>query len=244
MTLPTFDALAAFLHDALGADAYPPDERGGVFRAPADARAAAARPVARLGLALESWPSLRAWAAHEDLDAFFLHRPWRLRPDALGADVGVLYSHLPFDDHFTTGNNAPLAAALGFRTRELLGTKQGRRIGMLGDVDPLPAAEALARVTRVFGGTEAVELPDPARPVSRVAVVGAMNDALVREAAARGAGLYVTGQIRHPARAAVADTGLAIVAIGHARSERWGLDALAQIVGARWPALAVAVAGP
>ncbi len=244
MTLPTLDALAAFLHDALGADAYPPDERGGVFRAPAPARDAVTRPLARFGLALEPWPGLRAWAAHEALDALFLHRPWRLRPDALGAEVGVLYSHLPFDDHLTTGDNAPLAAALGFRTRELFGTKQERRIGMLGDVDPLPAADALARAARVFGGTEAVELPDPARPVSRVAVVGAMNDALVREAAARDVGLYVTGQMRHPARAAVAETGLAVAAVGHARAEHWGLGALAEIVGARWPALAVAVAGP
>ncbi len=242
MTLPTLDALAAFLHDALGAAAYPPDERGGVFRAPARTGDAATRPLTRLGLALEPWPGLRAWAAHEALDGVFLHRPWRLQRDALPPSVGVLHSHLPFDDHLATGDNVPLAAALGFHSREVLGVKDGRRIGMLGDIDPITAAEAVARVAATFGGTEAVVLPDPARRVARVAVVGAMNDALVREAVARGAGLYVTGQLRAPARAAVTETGIAITALGHTRSERWGLRALADLVCARWPALATVVA--
>ncbi|GJG87253.1 hypothetical protein tb265_24340 [Gemmatimonadetes bacterium T265] len=241
MSLPTLDALAAFLHDALGADAYPPEERGGVFHAPAT-RVAAGRPLTRLGLALDPWPGLRAWAARGAFDAVFLHRPWRLAQGTLGPEVGVVYAHLPFDEHLTTGDNAPLAAALGFRTREVLGRKQGRPIGMLGDVSPRPVADALALVTRVFGGVEAVVLPAPARTVAQVAVVGAMNDALVREAAARGAGLYVTGQLRAAARAAVDETGIAVAAVGHEESERWGLGALADLVGSRWPALQVAIA--
>nr|MDQ6926055.1 Nif3-like dinuclear metal center hexameric protein [Candidatus Eremiobacteraeota bacterium] len=203
MTLPTLDAIAGFLHDALGADAYPPEERGGVFRAPSVVHDAVVRPLRRIGLALEPWPGLRAWAAHAALDGLFLHRPWRLPPDALRPEVGVLSSHLPFDEHLTTGDNVPLAAALGLCTRVVLGTGEGRPLGMIGDVDPLPAADALARVEALFEGMEAVVLPDPTRAVARVAVVGAMTDALVREAAARGVGLYVTGQLRAPARAAV-----------------------------------------
>ena len=62
------------------------------------------------------------------------------------------------------------------------------------------------------------------------AVVGAMNDALVREAHARGAGLYATGQWRQPARAAVRATGLGVVVIGHRRSEQWGLHALCRLL--------------
>lgn len=243
MTLPTLDALAASLHDALGAAEYPPNERGGVFRAPERHGDATTRPLARLGLALEPWPGLRAWAHHERLDALFLHRPWRLRPDALAPEVGVLYAHLPFDDRLTTSDSAPLAAALGLGGREVLGVKDGRRIGMIGDVDPRPAADVVAHVDAVFGGAEAVAIPDPDRRVERVAVVGAMNDALVREAAARGAGVYVTGQMRQPARAAVAETGIAVVAVGHERAERWGLGALAAIVRDAWPALDVVIGG-
>ena len=57
-----------------------------------------------------------------------------------------------------------------------------------------------------------------------------MNDGLVRAANAAGAGLYVTGQWRQPARAAVRETGIGVAAVGHARSEVWGLRALVRLL--------------
>jgi putative NIF3 family GTP cyclohydrolase 1 type 2 len=75
--------------------------------------------------------------------------------------------------------------------------------------------------------------------VERIAVVGAMSDALVREAAERGADVYVTGQYRQPARRAVADTGISVIEIGHRRSEEWGLCALAGVLRERWAVLRV-----
>lgn len=173
MPLPTLDALAAFLRDALGAADYPLNERGGVFRAPTPAEDAGERPLARLDLALEFTPALPAWARRERYDALFLHRPWRLPNDALRPEVGVLYAHLPFDDRLTTSDNAPLADALGFRTREVLGVKDGRRIGMVGAVAPATAAAWVERVRQEFGSVEAVAVADADRRVSRAAVVGA-----------------------------------------------------------------------
>ena len=238
--LPTLAALADAVAAACDADAFPAPERGGVWPgrpAPPD------RPVARLGLALEPTPVLAAWVARERLDALFLHRPWRLAPDALPPDVGVLWCHLPFDERLTTGWNRPLADALALADPVPFAHRDGRPLGMIGDVAPAPAAALAARVRAEFGGAESfVPAATPDAPVARVAVVGAMTDAFVREAAARGAGLYVTGQLRAPARAAVAACGLAVLAVGHARSERWGLAALAAALGARWPALAIRLA--
>ncbi len=88
-----------------------------------------------------------------------------------------------------------------------------------------------------FGGFEATEGPET--ETDRVAVVGAMTEALVLEAAARGAGLYVTGQMRRPAEAAVVRTGMRVVAVGQARSERWGLRHLGSFLAAAFPGLTV-----
>ena len=77
------------------------------------------------------------------------------------------------------------------------------------------------------------------REVSRVAVVGAMTDALVREAASRGADVYTTGQLRQPAQAAVLETGIGVVGVGHRRCEEWGLRALAGVLCERWSRLEV-----
>jgi len=236
--LPAAESIAAFLHDVLGADAFPPEERGGVFRH------GDGRPIARLGVALEPWPGLACWVARERLDALFLHRPWRLAPDAVGEAVAVLWSHLPFDERLTTGFNTRLAGTLGASAPEPLGDKGGRPLGMVADVALGAAGAWTARVAAVFGGREAEVVPDAGAPVARVAVVGAMTDALVREAAARGAGLYVTGQLRQPARMAVTETGIAVVAVGHARAEWWGVQALAQLVAERWGGLSVVVPDP
>jgi putative NIF3 family GTP cyclohydrolase 1 type 2 len=156
----------------------------------------------------------------------------------------VVWSHLPFDERLTTGLNPRLADALGLTGAAPIGARDGRPLGMLGDVAPAPAGAWAARVAAVFGGAEGEVVPDPRAPVARAAVVGAMTDALVREAAARGAGLYVTGQLRHPGRAAAAETGVAVVAVGHARSEWWGVRALGHLVAERWGAVAVVAAPP
>lgn len=233
---PTIIALADCLHRALGAESCPPEERGGVLCS------GDGRRIARLGLSLDSWPTLGDWAARERLDALFLHRPWRLAPGALAPHVGVVWSHLHFDERLTTGDNPWLASALGMRTREPLGEKAGRPLGMIGDVVPCLTRDLVTRVRAAFGGSEQEHVPDPAAPLARIAVVGAMTDALVREAAARGAGLYVTGQLRQPARAAVAETGIAVIAVGHARAEWWGARTLGRLMVERWHGLTAVTA--
>jgi putative NIF3 family GTP cyclohydrolase 1 type 2 len=78
--------------------------------------------------------------------------------------------------------------------------------------------------------------------VNRLAVVGAMSDELVREAAEQDVDLYVTGELRQPARTAVQQTGMNVAVIGHAAGEQWGARALAGILRERWSQLDVLVA--
>lgn len=203
------------------------------------ARRDPARPVARLGLALEPWDGLGGWARAGSLDAVFLHRPWGLAPGALPPGVGLLASHRPFDERLTTGFNPALAARLGMTALEPLGERDGRPLGMLGAVERQPFDGWLARVREEFGGLEAAQ-PPRGGEVARVAAANAMTDALVREAAERGADAYLTGQLRVPARAAIAATGIGVVAAGHRRAEEWGLGELARVLRGRWPGLATA----
>lgn len=182
-----------------------------------------------MGLALEPASGLAEWVDAERLDAVFLHRPWGVEDAGLPADVGVLVSHAPFDHRLTIGANPDLTRDLGLRDPRPFGDKDGRAIGMMGDVQPDDPARFIDRVIQLFGGLEDV-LPGRARTVRRVAVAGAMTDTLVREAAAGGAELYLTGQIRPPGVRAAAETGIGVVAIGHARSETYGLRLLAGMI--------------
>jgi putative NIF3 family GTP cyclohydrolase 1 type 2 len=222
--MPALADLAAFIERLTQAHAF--------AEQPPAVWAPSSRTVARLGLALE--PSAEVARRAGELDALFLHRPWRAEEAGIRG-VGILTSHLGFDERLTVGFNPELAEALGVGAIEVLGTKEGRPLGMIGDFAGGFAALA-ERIADAFGAPEATE-PGSGAPVRRVAAVGAMTDALVREAAERGAGVYVTGQMRAPARRAVADTGMAVVAVGHRRSEVWGLHLLARLLREEWPGL-------
>jgi putative NIF3 family GTP cyclohydrolase 1 type 2 len=151
----------------------------------------------------------------------------------------VLASHLPFDERLTIGYNPDLAEALGLSGVEVLGSKEGRPLGMIGDISG-GLDVLLERIAAELAEPEQVERGSGSR-AGRVAVVGAMTDALVREAAARGAGAYITGQMRAPARAAVDETGIAVVVVGHRRAEVWGLHLLARLLRDEYPGLTTIV---
>lgn len=226
------DALAEFLDQFLAIHRFGEDQ-GGVYRA-------SVRPIHRLGLALEPWPELSEWARGENLDALFLHRPWKLQPGQVG--LGVLSYHLAFDECLTLGFNPRLAIALGMSDLEVLGEKAGRPIGMFGKVPTQSFARYATWVQEVFGMQD--QAAGAGAEVSQVAVVGAMTDKLVREAAVRGAEVYVTGQLRQPAHQAVIETGIRAIAVGHRRSEEWGLQALAGVLRERWSGLEVVLPDP
>lgn len=233
--MPTLAALAALIGETVDADTFP-NEPPAVF-------IASDRPIQRLGLALEPGPGLAGWVDADRLDAVFLHRPWGVEDAGLPAEVGVLASHAPFDHRLTIGANPDLARDLRMRDPHPFGEKDGRPMGMTGDVDPADPAILIDRITHLFGGVDEV-LPGRTESIRRVALAGAMTDAMVREAAARGAELYVTGQVRQPGLRGAAETGMGIVAVGHARSEVYGLRLLASTIEARFAGQIACVLDP
>lgn len=231
-----FETLVRFLDRLLAAERVAATgDPAGAWQAPPGAR-----PIRTVGLALEAWPGIGAWVAAETIDALVLHRPWRLDDFPVPPAVGVAAYHLAFDERLTLGCNPWLADTLGLAAPAVLGRKDGRPLGMIGGGADRPADAVVARLAAEFGGLDAV-LPGPGR-VERIAVVGAMTGPLVEDAARRGAALYVTGQVRQPALAAVGETGIGVVAVGHRRSETWGLRRLGRLIAAEYPAVRVAVA--
>lgn len=223
--------LSQFLDCFFAIDRYAQEERGGIYLP-------STRPISRLGLALEPWMHLPQWVEQQRVDALFLHRPWKLQLQELKQDIGVVSYHLAFDESLTLSFNPRLASVLSMSTLSVLGEKQKRAIGMIGDVPTKSFASYQNYVDEIFGGQEEARI-GVATEVSRVAVVGSMTDTLVREAAAQGADLYITGQLRQPAEIAVKETGISVIAVGHRRCEVWGLRALAGILRDRWSMLEV-----
>lgn len=232
----SLDELAQFLNQYFAVQQFG-DDQGGIY-------SNSLRPIRRIGLALEPCTEIAQWINEQQLDAIFLHRPWKLelkQPQL--KDLGIISYHLAFDERLTLGFNTRLAEVLGMSEIEILGEKQGRPIGMIGEILPQSFENFCSQIDEIFGGKEQA-YPSIYQQVSRVAVVGAMTEVLVYEAAARGANIYLTGQWRQPAQAAVLETKINVVAVGHRRCEEWGLRALAGVMRERWSKLDVICAHP
>ncbi|MBW4566433.1 MAG: Nif3-like dinuclear metal center hexameric protein [Mojavia pulchra JT2-VF2] len=225
------EEIIEFLNCFFAVERFPTSERGGVYLATSN-------PVKRIGLALEPWAQLPEWVSAQRLDALFLHRPWKLDAEKISPELGVISYHLPFDECLTIGFNLRLAQVLRMSGLEILGEKENRAIGMLGEIPTQNFASLCSCITQIFGGQDQVCAAVNTN-VIRIAVVGAMTDALVREASDRGADVYITGQFRQPAQEAMRETKIGAIAVGHRRSEVWGLRSLSGVLQERWSNLKV-----
>lgn len=244
MSISTFSLndLANFLQTELSTDRYPETEQGGIYYP-------SRRSIKRIGLALEPFSRLSEWVHERQIDALWLHRPWKLDLTGLPTDLGILSHHLPFDETLTMGYNPRLARQLGAIGDLLpIGYKQDksepgkalppRPIGMMIDIAPVEFDLLLDRIKTIFDGYDRAEAgfgtggwqPDS----YRIAVVGAMTESLVREAHKKGAHLYLTGAYRKAGQTTVDETGMAVIAAGHRRSEEWGIQTLGGLLQERY----------
>lgn len=205
------------------------DWLGAVFDEPGALRRTGPERVARLALALEPAdlpPDVMA-------DALFLHRARRAGDGWPG--LGVLSVHDGFDEQLTTGPNRRLARALGWtKLREVVW--EGRIVGLTATPPQRQWPELRAALHAELGGEDASWPPGDSSSL-RLALMNAMNPALVGHVADLGARVYLTGQLRPSAGGAARERGLGVIALGHRRTELWGLRQLARELRAAFPGL-------
>jgi putative NIF3 family GTP cyclohydrolase 1 type 2 len=230
MTPLSLSEMAGFLNAYLQVGLFPNDLNG-IYRS-------SARWINRIGLALEPFPELEQWIDDYSLDAVLLHRPWKLQmtPALHRACIGFLAYHLPFDERLTIGYNVLLAQKLGMTDLKVLGEKEGRPLGMIGNIVSTDFYTLRNWLQQEFRGEEK-SFPGAQYSVRRVAIVGALNSNLIQQAIDQQADTYITGQWRPD----VSTAGLAFFATGHQRCEMWGLRALSEVLQQQWPGLKVVV---
>ena len=140
--------------------------------------------------------------------------------------AGLFVAHTNADrapDHWV---NAALAAVLGLRDAVPLEPADGdprAGLGRVGELDrAMPLREFAALAARVLpatvGGVRAAG--DPERIVRRVAVCGGSGGSLTGAAAAAGADVFLTSDLKHhPVSESLESTGPALCDVGHFATE-------------------------
>ncbi len=170
-------------------------------------------------------------------DAILVHHGWFWRGEdgrvtgfrrkrlasLLAADINLFAYHLPLDLHPQLGNNAQLAALLGWQISGRCGDQD---LIFLGDCGGATTAGELAQSLAAALGRTPMLIGDPQRSVKRVAWCTGAAQSSFEQAILAGADLYLSGEISEPTVHLARESGVAYLAAGHHATERYGIKAI------------------
>ena len=149
----------------------------------------------------------------------------------LAHDISLLAYHLPLDVHPELGNNAQLAARCGWLPEGRFGEQE---IGWYGRLPTaVPLARLMSDVAAVLGRAP-LAIGDPTRLVKRIAWCSGGAQGYFEQAIATGVDVYLSGEIFEPTLHLAEESGVAYLAAGHHATERYGVQALAAHLAARF----------
>lgn len=145
----------------------------------------------------------------------------------LAHDLNLMAYHLPLDAHPELGNNAQLAARLGFMVNGWFGEQQIAAHGCLPEASTLAALcahieQKLARSPLLIG--------EPQREVKRVAWCSGAAQEYLALAIEQGVDVFVTGEVSEQTVHLARESGVAFIAAGHHATERYGVQALGEAI--------------
>ena len=163
------------------------------------------------------------WRSHDGAVTGWLKQRLAL---LLAHDINLLAYHLPLDAHPALGNNAQLGLLMGWETLSRFGEQD---LACLGT--PAAGCETLDTLVHnlhtTLGRAPVAVLPDPKRPLKRIAWCTGGAQSWFEAAIAAGADAFITGEISEPQAHLAQETGVAFLACGHHATERYGAPALA-----------------
>lgn len=213
------------------------------------------QPVTRVMTCLTITPESAAEAIAEGAELIVTHHPLPFRPlkrltgetpegrlllDLIAAKVAVYSPHTAFDSA-AEGINQRLAAGLGLQAIAPLlpAAEPGIGAGRYGRLaKPLTLAELTAAVKQLLGIERAQAVGDD-RPITQVAVACGSAGEFLAPAAAVGCECLVTGEVRFHTALEAEALGVGLVLAGHYASERFGLEALAEVLAGQFRDLKV-----
>ena len=184
-------------------------------------------------------------ATLRNADVLLVHHGWFWRGDdprvagirrtrlksLLAADINLVAYHLPLDAHADFGNNAQLAKRMEWTISGRFGEQE---IGCVGAPARATTLAELAATISERLQREALVVGEGKRPIGRIAWATGAAQSLFEQAIATGADVFVSGEISEQTVHLARESGVAYLAAGHHATERYGVQALAEHLAARF----------
>jgi dinuclear metal center YbgI/SA1388 family protein len=142
-------------------------------------------------------------------------------------DINLFAYHLPLDSHPELGNNAQLGARLGLIADGRFADQDLGWIATLGmplslEHFSVTVENALGRKPLVFGDSD--------KELRRVAWCTGGAQGYFEDAIAAGADVFVSGEVSEQTMHIAAESGVAYIAAGHHATERYGVQAVGNLL--------------
>ncbi|MEJ0081416.1 MAG: Nif3-like dinuclear metal center hexameric protein [Puia sp.] len=164
---------------------------------------------------------------------------------AIKSDITVYSIHTNLDN-IISGVNATIADRLDLINREILLPRADQLSvgsGLIGDFrKAVPEGQLLMDLKQKFNIPVIRHSPLTGKPVSRVALCGGSGSFLISSALQRGAGFFISADIKYHAFFEGEDE-MVIADIGHYESEQFTIDLLYQVILEKFPNFAVLKSG-
>ena len=144
------------------------------------------------------------------------------------ADISLLGYHLPLDFHAQAGNNAQLARRMGW-----LVTAQQNGVWTGETAEPMSANALLAALDETID-TNALLIRGGSQPVHRIAWCTGAAQSYIEQAAALGVDAFISGEISEQTVHVARELGIHYIAAGHHATERYGVQALGDVIAGRF----------
>lgn len=141
--------------------------------------------------------------------------------------------HLPLDAHPVFGNNAQLAIRLGLQHEGYFGEDNLGCLGQMNLSDVTTVGQFAAHIEAQLGRTPTL-IGDSDQALGKVAWCTGAAHNMLAQAIDAGANLYLSGEISEPTVHLARESQTAYLACGHHATERYGVQALGELLQERF----------
>lgn len=204
------------------------------------------QPVRRLATGVTASLALIDAAAEWRADALLVHHGYFWKGESsvitgmkgariralLTRGMSLLAYHLPLDAHAAYGNNALLFRKLRLTNARLTHPAQG----LLWSAEletPMTACELSQRIDGALGRSP-LHIPGGPLHIRRIGWCTGAAQSLIDEAADAGLDAFISGEISEPTVHIARERGIHYFAAGHHATERFGVQALGDHLGAQF----------
>lgn len=147
------------------------------------------------------------------------------------SNINLLAYHLPLDAHPVVGNNAQLAKIMGWAVAGSFGSVGIHDIVFHGVLESEMSIDELEESIATKLGCRPLAIAASEKPIRSLAWCTGAAQSYIEEAAAHGIDAFISGEVSEHTFHFAKEAGIHYIAAGHHATERYGVQALAAVIG-------------